>query len=358
MTRFIIIVGFVSCLSLAACGSSTDDASTGASTTVAPADTATAPSSVPPMSVPPTSEVPASTAPATAPSSGEPSGFVEANQEVGAEILRVAGTADDGPFYMVNLLDFHDGPADYPEDSEWFGSTGAEANERYSDVIVPALASVGAAPVFVGEVERTLLGDGVEWDQVAVVRYPSRAALLEMNSAPEVMAGLEHKDASLANTFAMLSDRMPLATPPPVDPAALPAPPTADDPGFMMVHVINFRDQAQYEPGQEPDDAPISGIEAVDRYSTNAGDAAVPLGIRPEAWFEVSGTLLGEHQDWEQVRLNSFPSQAAFEALTTNADWASGQYHRTAGIEATYALMTQPVFFDPTFGDPDDQQPG
>lgn len=277
---------------------------------------------------------------------------VGVNPEIAAELARVAGTDEDGPFFMVNLLDFHDGDADYPPGSAFAGSTAEEADARYNEVIVPFLEQIGATPVFVADVEQSLIAGAVEWDRIGIVRYPSRAALLAMSSDPDFIAGSVHKDASLANTFAMVTDRIELPPFPEPDAASLPFPPSDDDQGFMMVHVIDFHDQAQYAPGEEPDDAPISGREAVDRYSANAGTTAAPLGIRPRGWFEVGGTLLGDHQRWEQVRLNEFPSFAAFEALTSDAHWAAGQFHRTAGINETYALVTRPLVFDPTFAEP------
>ncbi|MDH3705055.1 MAG: hypothetical protein OES57_03265 [Acidimicrobiia bacterium] len=331
----------------AACSSDADSATVDASSTSSPETSATVSSTT--AAPPSTPSTNATNEASATPTAAE---VVGADPDVAAEMQRVAGTAEDGPFYMVNLLDFHDELADYPPDSEFYGSTGREANDRYSEVVLPALASIGATPVYVGAVERSLIPGEVEWEQIGIVHYPSRAALLEMSAQPDFVAGSVHKDASLANTFAMVTDRLELPESPPVDPASLPHPPTDDDPGFMMVHVIDFHDEARYEPGDEPDDAPISGEEAVQRYSLNAGVVAAPLGVRPRAWFDVQGALLGDHQRWEQVRLNEFPSVAAFDTLTSDSTWQSGSFHRTAGINETYALMTRPLVYDRSFGEP------
>jgi uncharacterized protein (DUF1330 family) len=278
--------------------------------------------------------------PASTTSTTEPraSGFVDTNAAVRAEIEGVAGTEEDGPFYMVNLLDFHD-VADYPADSEWAGSTGLEANARYNEVSQPAITEIGGQVVFAGLVQDALIAGPADWDLVGIVRYPSRQALVDLGENDEFAAATEHKDASLAHTFALVTDRI-----------DLPIAPTAEDPAFIMVHVIDFKDEASYAPGEQPDDAPISGREAVERYSANAAATALPLGIGARAWFEVEGALIGEHQDWEQVRLNEFPSRAAFQALTSDPGWASGRFHREAGIEQTYALITDPIVLDRTFG--------
>ena len=270
------------------------------------------------------------------------------NAELWAEIDAVAGTPDDAPFFMVNLLDFAD-VAHYPEESEFFGSTGAEANERYNAVSNPKIVAVGGEIVFAGPVTRTLLStDGIEWDLVAVVRYPSRAALLGLGADEEFEAAGVHKWASLDHTFALMTEQLdlgPSAQLPVPDPATLPFPPTEDDPGVVVFHLLNFHEVAQYEPGAEPDDAPISGAEAVERYSANAGTYAVPLGVRPQAWLDVIGPVITDGRTWDEARLNEFPSAAAFAALTSDPGWAEGTFHRTAGVEETYALMVRPVLF-------------
>ena len=43
------------------------------------------------------------------------------------------------------------------------------------------------------------------------------------------------------------------------------------------------------------------------------------------------------------MRINLFPSHAAFQALTDDARWQSGTHHRAAGLEQTFAIMNQPT---------------
>jgi len=59
--------------------------------------------------------------------------------------------------------------------------------ERYSDYIkaaTPFLKKAGASMRFVGDVAATFIG-GDEWDEVILVEYPSRQALLSMIGDPE-----------------------------------------------------------------------------------------------------------------------------------------------------------------------------
>ncbi|MFT5203745.1 MAG: hypothetical protein ACI9C1_003147 [Candidatus Aldehydirespiratoraceae bacterium] len=261
----------------------------------------------------------------------------------------VANTDEDGPFYMVNLLDFAE-IAHYPDDSEFAGSTGLEANERYDAASSVEIAAVGGELVFAGSVNEIVIGDGIEWDLVAIVRYPSRQSILDLRANEEFGAAVVHKWASLDHTFALVTDEIdlgPAAGLPPVDPANAPYPPTGDDAPFTMFHLINFHDTAQYEDGEAPDDAPISGREAVGRYSANAGVAALPLGIRPSGWFDVIVPAIGDGRQWDEARLNPFPSRETFEVLTSDPTWAEGTFHRSAGIEETYAIMLNPMIWRP-----------
>jgi len=71
----------------------------------------------------------------------------------------------DGPVHMLNLLAFVDDGTLYAE---------------YGVAVQPHLERVGASLAFAGNVDGLLIGGEHEWDAVAVVRYPSRAAFLEM----------------------------------------------------------------------------------------------------------------------------------------------------------------------------------
>lgn len=368
--RRLLLALLVVALLAAACGDSDDDAegadaespvstttvsSTSPSTTTLPLSTTT--TSPPSTTSEPVEEVVVGGAGTILSVGGDPDPVVAVdpkmangagpNPAFGEHVLAVAGTEADGPVYMVNLNDFAD-TAHYPEDSEFFGSTGAEANERYLAVAQPTIAALGGEVVFGGTVRRVVGGgDDIGWDQIAIMRYPNRQAILALQADDAFQDALEHKYASLDHTLAIATETIPVPELPPVDPATTPHPPTDDDAPFVMFHVINFHEEAVYEPGEEPDDAPISGREAVARYSANAGTVAFPLGVRPDAWFEVIHSAITDGREWDEVRLNRFPSGAAFEALTSDPQWAAGAHHRVAGIEDTYAIMVTPAIWRP-----------
>lgn len=264
-------------------------------------------------------------------------GFGQRSEAVFADIERVAGTAEDGAFYMLNLILFRE-EACYRDGRET-DLTGREANDLYQPI--PFLAEIGAQPVFVAEAETTLIGDGTGWDQVAVVRYPSREEFLSMVNDPAFQDQLVHKDAGLEKSFVMVSDLRPSQLPDDFMPADSPYPATADDPPVEIVHVMKFREQAEYPEGS--DEPMRTGEEAVRLYEEAATEVALEIGVYPTAWFDVRGVLVGDGRQWDQLRINHMPSHAAFSALVADPRRQQGQEHREAGLEDTYTIMAAPL---------------
>ncbi|MFN4355835.1 DUF1330 domain-containing protein [Parvibaculum sp.] len=108
-----------------------------------------------------------------------------------------AGVDRDGPVVMVNLLKFR-AKAAYPDGSDAHIS-GFEAYTRYGMAVKAIIERLGGRMIYVGIVDGLMIGECEElWDQVALVEYPSRAALLEMVNSPEYHAIELHRDAGLA----------------------------------------------------------------------------------------------------------------------------------------------------------------
>ena len=104
---------------------------------------------------------------------------------------------DNSPISMVNLLKFKD-KAEY-EDGRDTNLTGAEAYAIYGKEVVEHLKSVGAEWIYSGDVTRLMLGDIEElWDMVAIARYPSKKAMLDMIMSPEYIESSIHRTAGLA----------------------------------------------------------------------------------------------------------------------------------------------------------------
>lgn len=112
---------------------------------------------------------------------------------------QMAGFAepDDGePIYMVNLLKYRD-EAVY-EDGRECDLSGRQAYALYSAGIPECLDKVGGKIVFAGAVRRLMLGQVEDlWDDIAIVMYPGRKAMLDMMMLPEYQAISVHRSAGL-----------------------------------------------------------------------------------------------------------------------------------------------------------------
>jgi hypothetical protein len=233
---------------------------------------------------------------------------------------------DDGPIWMVNLM-AHRERADYGDGT--VDVSGEEADRRYADAI--PLQEIGAEVVFFGHVDAQLLGDTPRWDQVGVVRYPSRRAFIDMQRRDDFKAAHEHKEAALAETIVIAG--VPIGSPPlPADAPTwdeVPHPPTDEDGDVMVLHVLKYKDD---ERRQE-----------MGTYTDHAAQVAVPHGVRIAAWFEAEGTIVGDGRQWHQARFNAFPSKEAFMAVVFDpARLEAQREHREVAIEDTYTMIIRP----------------
>ncbi len=104
---------------------------------------------------------------------------------------------DNRPLQLVNLFKFRD-KAVY-EDGRETSLTGEEAYNLYGQPMIAVLEKFGAEVVFFSEVTGLIIGDVDElWDSMAIVKYPSRQALLNMTSSDEFKALSVHREAGLA----------------------------------------------------------------------------------------------------------------------------------------------------------------
>lgn len=103
---------------------------------------------------------------------------------------------DDDPILMVNLLKFKD-KAEY-EDGRETNLTGEEAYSIYGLEVQEHLKKVDAKLIFSGKVERLMLGEvGELWDVIAIAKYPSRKAMMEMIMDADYQESEKHRAAGL-----------------------------------------------------------------------------------------------------------------------------------------------------------------
>lgn len=237
---------------------------------------------------------------------------------------------EDGPFWMVNLIKYREF-ADYADGRET-DLTGREADAIYAPI--EFLDAIGAEVVFVAEVEDNLISlDGQEWEQIGIVRYPSRAKFFEMTLNEEFQARAIHKDAGVERTQVIvtaLEDPVSLPTP-----DVIPNPSTPTDPPVAISHLLEYHQIAQYPEGSgEPE---RSGREAIALYESVATEVALEQGVLSALRFTVEGVFIGDGREWDEFRINVFPSRAAFGVVAADPDRQAAEFHREASIDDTYS---------------------
>jgi len=102
----------------------------------------------------------------------------------------------DGKIYMLNLLKFKE-QAEYA-DGRPTDLTGRAAYALYGQAVGKIINGLGGRVVWGGVPNVLLIGDGeIEWDQVAIVEYPSVEAFSGMTGSEAYQAIHVHREAGL-----------------------------------------------------------------------------------------------------------------------------------------------------------------
>jgi uncharacterized protein (DUF1330 family) len=130
--------------------------------------------------------------------------FVDRSIDPTADQVRaLRDVPDERPVTMVNLLKYR-AQARY-EDGDEAPCTGREAYSRYKKAFTETVGAVSQAEVvFQGPVQQVFIGVAgqpeTDWDEVLVVRYPSRRHFLAMMADATYRAALRHRYAGLERT--------------------------------------------------------------------------------------------------------------------------------------------------------------
>jgi uncharacterized protein (DUF1330 family) len=130
--------------------------------------------------------------------------FVDRSIDPTADQVRaLRDVPDERPITMVNLLKFRE-QARYDEPGE-APCSGREAYARYKHAFTETVGVVSQARVvFSGPVQQVFIGQAgqpeTDWDEVLVVRYPSRRHFLAMMADPTYREALRHRYAGLERT--------------------------------------------------------------------------------------------------------------------------------------------------------------
>jgi hypothetical protein len=174
----------------------------------------------------------------------------------------------DEPMWALNLMHYRE-VADY-RDGRDSSISGREADDRYAPF--GPLAQVGARIVFVADVVEQLAGHDVSWDRVALVRYPSRHAIAELELLPSFAELHVHKEAGMARTIVA-------ATFPRADSVDVAGSGDAAD-RLLLLQVI-----------AGPSDPAIHVADA--RFS---------------ATFEIEGVIIGDGREWARAQWDEVSS--------------------------------------------------
>jgi uncharacterized protein (DUF1330 family) len=95
----------------------------------------------------------------------------------------IASLPDTGPVVMMNMLQLRD----------------REAYKRYSVLTMPLIKARGGTVLWAGDGEAVAFGDPQDdhWDYFVLVRYPSRAAFLDMMGSPEYAIANVHREQAV-----------------------------------------------------------------------------------------------------------------------------------------------------------------
>ena len=238
----------------------------------------------------------------------------------------------DGPFFMINLIEFRD-QAVYADGRET-DLTGEEANNIYGQTGVQVLFEGGMQPALQGRVVTDPAAPTTPaWDQVAIVGYPSYQEFLAMTQNPEFQEGVEHKDAGVAATTVMPSLRV--AEAPPA--AELPA----SDAPVVLFELFSHDGNGIAE---RPD--PLT--DYLDGLATSANAAGgIALGS-----YDVQGTMIGDGRQWDEAHLWWFADQTDLDALLTNPDLADLTATRDDALTDQYRLILDGVQVEPVGQEP------
>lgn len=231
--------------------------------------------------------------------------------------------------------------------------------------------------VYLGRVDRVLLGGGARFDWLAIDAFPSRELAAESlrlenphakdalaealvwvvrpRAVPALVLGLARVAARLLGRGAGTPKRA--LTGAPLENPAI-APPVAELEAFLsaepsvpllMLNLNRHRERAKYAGpvpgGGEPG---VSGARAYGRYGRNTLPFIVRRGRGPVFVGEPIGLAVGDPAHpladaWDELLLVHYRERAGMLDMLTAAAYQDGIPHREAGLERAALLATRPA---------------
>ena len=116
------------------------------------------------------------------------------------QLANLRSASPDGPITMINLLKFRVAARydhETPDDGE--PVSGQAAYQCYAEVAKRKIEDNGGRIVFLAPSQQLFVGDvGTDdWDMVAIIDYPTRAAYLKGFDSDEYQQAIKHRVAGL-----------------------------------------------------------------------------------------------------------------------------------------------------------------
>jgi hypothetical protein len=193
----------------------------------------------------------------------------------------------DGPFWAINLMRYRE-RAEYA-DGRPSTLSGREADDAY--LPLGPLAAVGAVPLFAADVIAQPAGQPL-FERVGIVRYPSRAKFLEMQTREDFRELHAHKDAGMDFTIVFSAHPREING--------------SHDGADYILRLRRFAPGAAAEAWQGSDSALVAG-------------------------FDVEGVIIGDERTWDDARFDVVRDE---QQLARMLD--------TAGTQEQIALLLGP----------------
>jgi len=101
-------------------------------------------------------------------------------------------------FDMINLIKYRPTAIYESAVDNAIGRSGREAYQEYGMVAFPKIIGMDGSLVYKGTCEHQIVGDESQnYDDLIIVRYPSRRAYLEMFNSVEYQQAIKHRIAGL-----------------------------------------------------------------------------------------------------------------------------------------------------------------
>ena len=170
-------------------------------------------------------------------------------------------SADDPSFTLLQLVKYRD-VAQYPDGSSEPKRSGREAMELFWDSLAGILHEAGVRPMLKAEVDGVLVGDGREWDEYRMLKFPSQRAFEEVLAKVESSDFAVHLSAAVEDEYRLqLKDMADRTGNPPTPGNVAQAGPQRSIDASQAPFILNMLDADK--------DGKISKSEAVDDMKAN-----------------------------------------------------------------------------------------